>query len=157
MRKRTIESTQSQHDEAVEKWLDVEELAVVEVSSESEAFPIESALLPGRGSGWRAAAPGKQIIRLVFDDPQRLQWIRLHFEECEFERTQEIALRWSEDRGQTYREIIRQQWNFSPEGATSEVENYRVALPAVTILELSIIPDISGGSAVASLKALRLA
>lgn len=81
----------------------------------------------------------------------------MNFEELEIERTQEYVLRWSADEGQSYQEIIRQQWNFSPEGATSEIEDYQVVLPAVTILELSINPDISDSNALASLAALRLA
>jgi hypothetical protein len=157
MRKRIIELDQERNTDSSQKWLDVEKFAVVEVSSENDAFPVESALMPGTGSGWLASGPGKQIIRLLFDSPQRLQWIRLSFEELEMERTQEIVLRWSKDNGQSYQEIIRQQWNFSPDGATSEVENYHLELPAVTILELSINPDISGRNAFASLKELRLA
>ena len=157
MRKRIIESDQEQKADSGRKWLDVEKLARVEVSSENDAFPIESALLPGKGSGWRASGPGKQVIRLLFDNPQRIQCIRLNFEELEIERTQEYVLRWSKDSGQSYQEIIRQQWNFSPEGATSEVEDYHLELPAVTILELIINPDISGRNAFASLKELRLA
>ena len=73
------------------------------------------------------------------------------------ERTQEYVLRWSADGGQSFREIVRQQWNFSPQGATSQTQDYRVELPAVTVLELSIVPDTSGGAAVASLAQLRLA
>lgn len=157
MRKKIIELEQKQYDFPEQGWLDIEKLAVVEVSSESDAFPIESALLPGNGSGWRASGPEKQIIRLVFDNPQSIQWIRLHFEEQEIERTQEFVLRWSGDSGQSYQEIVRQQWNFSPEGASSEIENYHLALPAVTNLELSIIPDISGRNTFASLKELRIA
>jgi hypothetical protein len=98
----------------------------------------------------------KQTIRLLFNYPQRLQRIRLNFEESKIERTQEYVLRWSPDGGQTYKEIIRQQWNFSPQGATSETEDYQVELPAVTILELSINPDISGKNGFASLEQLRL-
>jgi hypothetical protein len=157
MRKRIIELDQEQNSDSGRKWLDIEKLAVVEVSSENDAFPIESALLPDKGSGWRASGPGEQIIRLVFDNPQRLRWIRLDFEESEIERTQEYVLRWSRGSGQSYQEIVRQQWNFSPEGATSEVEDYHIELPAVTILELNINPDISGRKAFASLKELRLA
>ncbi|HOE43494.1 MAG TPA: hypothetical protein PLB25_17965, partial [Rhodoferax sp.] len=59
--------------------------------------------------------------------------------------------------GTTYREIVRQQWNFSPDGASSEIEDHRCELPAVTQLELIINPDISGNDAIASLEALRLA
>jgi len=157
MRKRIIKLDKKQNDDSSQKWLDVEKLAVVEVSSEDDSFPIESALLPGKASGWRASGPGKQIIRLLFDNPLRLQWIRLIFEEFEIERTQEYVLRWSKDRGQSYQEIIRQQWNFSPEGATSEIEEYHLEIPAVTILELSINPDINGRNSFASLKELRLA
>jgi hypothetical protein len=72
-------------------------------------------------------------------------------------RTQEYVLRWSADGGRSFREIVRQQWNFSPQGTTRETEDHHIELPAVTVLELSIIPDISGGNAVASLAQLRLA
>ncbi|MEJ2169217.1 MAG: hypothetical protein P8X90_27220 [Desulfobacterales bacterium] len=157
MRKKIINSVEKQKINSDQRWLDIEKIAVVEVTSEEEAFPIEFALLPGKGPEWRASGEGKQVIRLIFDNPQKLQWIRLTFEELAVERTQEYVLRWSPDGGQTYQEIIRQQWNFSPEGAVSEIENYQVELPAVTILELSINPDISGKNAFASLKELRLA
>ncbi len=157
MRKRIINSDDKKKVDSDQKWLDIEKIAVVEVSSEEEAFPIESALLPGKVSQWRASGQGKQMIRLFFDKPQRLQLIRLKFEELEIERTQEYVLRWSPDGGQSYQEIIRQQWNFSPEGATSEIEDYQVEIPAVTILELIINPDISERNAFASLKELRIA
>ena len=156
MRKRIINSDQQQSVDSDQKWLDIESLAVVEVTSEDEAFPIESALLPGKVSGWRASSSGQQMIRLIFDNPQRLHRIRLNFEELEVERTQEYVLRWSSDCGQSYQEIIRQQWNFSPEGATSEIEDYQVELPSVTILELSINPDISDKNVFASIKQVRL-
>ena len=139
------------------QWLDLEPLADVSTTSEDPAHPIESALLPGRGSGWRAAGPGKQTIRLLFTRPQRLKRIWLRFDEPNAERTQEYVLRWSADDGQSYREIVRQQWNFSPSGATSEIEDHRVDLAAVTTLELSIVPNKTGGDAVASLAELRLA
>ena len=45
---------------------------------------------------------------------------------------------------------------FSPQGATRETEDHRVDLSSVTVLELSIIPDISGGNAHASLAQLFL-
>jgi hypothetical protein len=135
----------------------MEELAEVEITSEDAAHPIESALLPGQDSGWRATGPGKQTIRLLFTNPQQLRRIWLNFVETHTERTQEYVLRWSPDHGQSFREIVRQQWNFSPKGATSETEDLQVDLPEVTVLELSIIPDISGGNAFASLAQLRLA
>src|SRR5207302_7146728 len=99
---------------------------------------------------------GVQTIRLIFDQPQRLKRISLIFVETEHRRTQEFALYWSPDDGKSSREIVRQQWNFSPPGATREIEDYRLDLPGVTALDLHIIPDISGGEARASLAQLRL-
>jgi hypothetical protein len=138
-------------------WLDLEHLAQVEITSEDIDYPIESALIQGTGSGWRAAQSGKQTIRLLFDKPLRLKRIHLVFSEGELERTQEFVLRWSADGGQSYREIVRQQYNFSPPEAAREVEDYDVDLVGVMALELKIVPDISGGSARASLAQLRVA
>src|SRR5581483_1349662 len=70
--------------------------------------------------------------------------------------TQEFVLRWSPDGGRSFREIVRQQWNFSSPNTISEIEQYRVELSDVTVLELVIVPDISRGAARASLKNLRL-
>ena len=139
-----------------EGWLDLDGAAVVEVTSEDKEHPVESALVPGETRGWRAAASGTQTVRLIFDEPQRLIRIALAFEETETERTQEFVLRWSGDGGRSFREIVRQQWNFSPPSTSREVEEYRVELSGVNVLELVIVPDISGGVAYASLKSLRL-
>jgi hypothetical protein len=79
------------------------------------------------------------------------------FEETEVERTQEFVLKWSPDHGQSFREIVRQQWNFSPPGTIRETEDYAVELRDVTVLELHILPDRSGGTPRASLASLRLA
>jgi ribosomal protein S25 len=65
-------------------------------------------------------------------------------------------LRWSSDRGSSLKEIVRQQWNFSPPESIREVEEYQVELSNVTVLELVIKPDIGGGVARASLRNLRL-
>jgi len=157
MRKRIITPTQPDTASSEQGWLNMEELAEVEITSEDAAHPIESALLPGHTQGWRAAGPGKQTIRLRFAHPQQLRRIKLDFVEHHTARTQEYVLRWSPDGGQSYREIVRQQWNFSPEGASSESEDLHVELQAVTALELCIIPDISGGNACASLEQMRLA
>ena len=69
---------------------------------------------------------------------------------------QEFVFRWSADGGNSFREIVRQQWNFSPPETIREVEEYQVELASVTVLELIIVPNVSGGSARASLKSLRL-
>ncbi len=158
MRKR-VTTSQAPKDLAIpdQDWLDIEQLAQVEVTSEDSAHPIEAALVPGGKSGWRAAQPGKQTIRLIFDQPQRLTRMWLLFIEPDTARTHEFVLRWSPDGGQTFREILRQQWNFGPPETIREAEDYRVELSGVTVLELTIIPDKSGGDARASLAQWRLA
>jgi hypothetical protein len=138
-------------------WLDVNKAASVEVSSEDENYPIESALLGDEKRGWRAAEPGSQTIRLIFDSPQRLRRIWLAFEDSEALRTQEFVLRWSSHAGQPSREIVRQQWNFSSPGAVREIEDYAVDLFDVGVLELVIVPDKGDGEARASLVKMRLA
>ena len=136
-------------------WLDLRTTAAVEVTSEDRDFPIESALLGEQG--WRAAESGVQTIRLVFDEPQRLSRIFLVFVETEIKRTQEFSLRWSPDRGKSFQEVVRQQWNFSSPNATQEIENYFVELSNVTLLDLNIEPDKEHRQARASLLSLRLA
>jgi hypothetical protein len=154
MRKRVIESART--PEPLEpKWLNLEELASVEVTSEDPAHPIESALAAGSGTGWRAGRAGEQTIRFIFDQPQRIERIRLSIVEPDLERAQEFVLRWSPD-GKSFHEIVRQQWHFSPGGSTREVEEYSVHLNGVSVLELAINPDRGGGSAVASIAELRL-
>lgn len=157
MRKRLINDLSPTGPAATVVWLKLEDLAEVEISSEDAAHPIEAALLPGAGSGWRAATPGTQTIRLLFPQPQRLRRIRLHFVEESGPRTQEYVLRWSADEGRSFREIVRQQWNFSPPGAICESEEHQVELSGVGVLELVINPDIGNDGAFASLAQLRLA
>ena len=156
MRKRLITPTAANIRTSGEGWLDVERAAVVEITSEDEHCPVESAFGSGSARGWRAAVPGPQTIRLVFDQPQTIKCISLVFEENEIARTQEFVLGWSSDGGSTVREIVRQQWNFSPPGSIREVEEYQVQLSGVTVLELTIDPNISGGDARASLRNFHL-
>ena len=156
MRKRLFTPTPQGVRSNDEGWLDLDRAASVEVTSEEKDYAIDSALVPGEKQGWRAASPGTQTIRLLFDHPQRLRRISLVFDETETVRTQEFVLRWSPDGGRSFREIVRQQWNFSPPNSIREVEEYHVELSNVTVLELVIVPDISRGAARASLKSLRV-
>ena len=156
MRKRLITATEESIRIRSVGWLDVERAALVEVTSEENDHPVELAFVSGDALGWRAAAPGTQTIRLIFDQPQKLRGISLVFEENDIPRTQEFVLRWSPDGGSSVREIVRQQWNFSPRESTREVEEYQVDLSGVTVLELVINPNIGSGVARASLKNLRL-
>jgi hypothetical protein len=156
MQKRLVEAPEHKK-EPEGTWFDLEDMAQVELTSEDRTHPVEGALVPTSGSGWRAAEPGVQSIRLLFHQPQRLRRIRLRFEEPAVNRTQEFALRWSPDGGRSFQDIVRQQYTFSPEGSTNEVEDLNVDLVSVTALELTIIPDQGRGQARASLAEWRLA
>jgi hypothetical protein len=142
---------------AERQWLVLEEVAEVVVTSEDPNAPIEAALVEGSGSHWRAAGPGEQSIRLRFDQPQDIQLIQVVFDETEHARVQEFVLQWSNDGDRTFQPVVRQQFSFSPSGATHETENYRVNLAGLTDLDLHIVPDVSGGPRVATLSSLRIA
>jgi len=104
MHKRIIQQIQPDASASDEDgWLKIEDLAEVEVTSEDTAHPIESALLPNYGTGWRAAEPGKQTVRLIFARPQKVRRIRLKFLEAATERTQEYVLRCSPNGGRSSR------------------------------------------------------
>jgi hypothetical protein len=137
-------------------WFDLETLARVELSSENPTHPIEFAL-NGQEDGWQAAESGEQFVRVLFDEPRELRLIELTFDEHRAPRTQEFLLRWSPDGGRSYRDIVRQQFTFSPPGTTRETERLTVNLHEVTAVELKIVPDISHGPVHASLRSLRMA
>lgn len=156
MRKRLIDLASTTIQPRSESWLDLDVAATVELTSEDKDFPVEGSLSAEQTHGWRAAEPGSQTIRLLFDERQELTHLALLFEEKESARTQEFVLRWSSEKAGPLRELVRQQWNFSPPATTREVEDYGVQLSGVAVIELTIVPDISGGGARASLKSLRL-
>lgn len=112
------------------EWLDLERLAQVEVTSESPAHPVEAALLQGREGGWRASQAGEQRLHLLFDHERA--------------RTQELVLLWSPPGNSALREIVRQQYNFSPPITTREVEDYVLNLGGVGVLELRMKPHVGG-------------
>ena len=157
MRKRIVGPYHAQQGDQSDKgWLDLEQIATVEVTSEDPSFPIEYAFGSNDGSGWRASQGGEQQIRIIFDKPVSVHRIELRFHEADYERTQEFILRWSSASDGSATEIVRQQWNFSPTGSTTEIEHYVVDLDAVSVLELAIRPDLQRPEAVASLAAWRL-
>jgi hypothetical protein len=57
-------------------------------------------------------------------------------EEAERERTQEVRVEVSEDGGRTYRQILVQEYTFSPRGATYQREEQRFSLRQVSHLRL---------------------
>jgi hypothetical protein len=137
------------------EWRDLSAAVQVELTSEDPDRPIEGALMLDRTSGWRAATPGPQTISLVFSTPTSLRRIRLVFEEQSRGRTQEFVLRASTRDGD--RQIVRQQFTFSPPTTTVEREEYAVDLDDTTGLELVIVPAIDDANAIATLKEWRAA
>jgi hypothetical protein len=139
--------------------MDVSALATAEVTSESADHPVENAFDHRRGPGgsrWVAASTGQQTLILTFDVPQTIQQILLEVEEPRQSRTQELQLAVSQDGGKAYRELVRQQFNFSPMGSTFEREEWTVQVREVTHLRLCITPDKAGGPSLASLTTLAL-
>jgi hypothetical protein len=135
-------------------WIDLEDSVKLQLSSEDSDHPIEAALTGDNDPGWVAAEPGPQYVRFTFYAPRTIRRVYLCIE-ADAPRTQEFVLRWSADGGVTYRDIVRQQFNFS-EGTRREEETYSVDLHGVTDLKLEITPDVSGGAAVASLRTFRI-
>ena len=139
--------------------LDVAALATVAVTSEMADHPVENAFDNRRGPGgsrWVAETPGEQTLVLAFDTPQNFRQVSLEVEENQDSRTQELHLAFSHDGGNTYRELLRQEFNFAPPGTTFEREEWTVAAGGVTHLRLRIKPDKGDRPCRASLTTLSL-
>jgi hypothetical protein len=133
--------------------MDLAALASFEVTSEDTSFPLEGIL--GEGRGWRAAEDGPQTIRIAFDSPQDVSHVSLRFQENETARTQEFCLSWKGEGDGGYRELRRQQFNFSPPHTIFQQEEYQVSLQRVMGFELVITPALSGCGR-ASMELLRM-
>lgn len=150
IRKKLIQKTEP----AGESWLDLTQCAVFEVTSEEAASPLENALTLD-SKKWIAATTGEQVIRITFDEAQNISKIFLSFEETANARSQEFAISWQQSGQSEWREVVRQQFNFSPPGTTTQRESFQVSLERAIALELLIIPERSGGGQ-ASLSQLRI-
>jgi hypothetical protein len=159
MRKSIVSPSTTTATPISDLWRDLERIARVEISSEDEKFPIEQALGRKATTGWRAATTGPQLIRLHFDEPLTIKRLQLHFVDRTSERSQEFAL--FAGTGTELKEIVRQQWTFSPNGSTEEIEDYTENLSGITTLELRIDPDRNHDPKLsreyASLQSLKLA
>jgi hypothetical protein len=139
--------------------IDIAAVATVLVTSEDPDHPVDRAFDQQRGPGgsrWVAGEPGEQTLILAFDAPQEIRRILLEVEEAEDARTQELQLAVSNDDGQTYRELVRQEFNFSLPGTIFEREDWAVTVEGVTHLRLRITPDKGGKSFRATLTSLVL-
>ena len=139
--------------------IDIAAVATVMVTSETSEHPVDYAFDEHRGQGgtrWIAGEPGEQTVILAFDAPQTIRHVSLEVQEPEVSRTQELHLSVSSDGGRTYRELLRQEFNFSPPGTTFECEDWGVAAQGVTHLRLGIKPDKGGKPCRATLTSLVL-
>jgi hypothetical protein len=140
--------------------IQIADVATVQVTSEETAHPIDHAFDQNRGPGgsrWIAGGPGQQSVTLLFDHPQTIRQIGVEVEELVDSRTQELAVLVSSDGGRTYRELVRQEFNFSPPDTSFERELWSISADAVTHLRLEIKPDKGGRIGRATLTSLAVA
>jgi hypothetical protein len=158
LRKRPLEADAATSARAAGE-IDIADCATIAYSSENPAHPVEH-LLDGRcGAGatrWISARRDTvEHIVVEFDRPQAISRLVYEVEEAIRERTQEVRVEVSEDGGRSYRQILVQEYNFSPGGATHQHEEQRFNLLQVTHLRFTIVPN-RRGSGTATLTALRL-
>jgi hypothetical protein len=139
--------------------IDIAGCATIAYSSENPAHPVEHLLDRRSGPGttrWISARPDTvEHIVVEFDQPQAIGRLVYEVEEAIRERTQEVRVEVSEDGGRTYRQILVQEYTFSPRGATYQREEQRFNLHQVSHLRFTIVPN-KNGSGTATLTALRL-
>ena len=124
--------------------LDLLNNAEVIITSEDEGHPIDNLVDGSRGRGssqWLAGTSGTQVLIFKFDTPQHITEIVYEIEETKDTRTQEILLEASSDAGEKYRELVRQEYNFSPSGSTFQKEIVAVNITGATNIKMTIKPD----------------
>jgi hypothetical protein len=158
VRKRPLEADVAANAGATGE-IDIAGCATIAYSSEQPDHPVEDLLDGNSGPGatrWISARPDTvEHIVVEFDRPQAISRLVYEVEETERERTQEVRVEISEDGGRTYRQILVQEYTFSPRGATYQREEQRFNLRQVTHLRLTIVPN-KNGSGIATLTTLRL-
>ena len=90
-----------------------------------------------------------------FDEPQPISRLVYEVEEVVRERTQEVRVEVCENGRRTYRQILVQEYNFSPGGGTYQREELRFSRLQASCLRLTIVPN-KNGSGTATLTTLRL-
>ena len=139
--------------------IDIATHAVLAYTSEDPDHPIDNLIDGhyGRHSTFWAGANANTVERIIveFDQPQSVSWMIYEVEDCACARTQEVSVEVSSDGGRTYRQMLVQEYTFSPAGATFQREVQRLNLPPISHLRLTIVPD-KHGSGAAKLNSLRL-
>lgn len=139
--------------------MDLAALATLAYSSEDPRHPIDHVIDNPVGPGspkWRGNVPNvtDQIV-IEFDEPQSFSRLVYEVEESESQRTQEVRIEASDDDGLSFRQLLVQEFTFSPDGATFEREDLRLRAKDITHLRLMIVPN-KQGSGTASLTTLQL-
>ena len=158
LRKRQLEPGGARLARASDE-IDIASCATIAYSSENPAHPVEHLLDGTSGPGatrWISARPDviEQIV-VEFDPLQTISRLVYQVEEAVRERTQEVRVEVSEDGGRTFRQLLVQEYTFSPRGATYQREEQRLNLHQVSHLRLTIVPNKSG-SGTATLTSLHL-
>ena len=144
LRKKIMPSATEAARPAPADTIDIIRNAEVIATSESENFPLDNIVDGSTGPGssqWVAGSTGPQTLIFKFDTPQNISSIVYEIEEQEVARTQEVCFEISTDSGAHFREILRHEYNFSPDGSTFQREELKLDLPQITDLKMSIKPD----------------
>jgi hypothetical protein len=133
--------------------------ATIAYSSEEPAHPVDC-MFDGRdgpgGTFWESARENTtETLLIEFDHRQIISRLIFEAEERERERTQEVRLEASSDGGDSFRQLLNQEFVFSPRGATFQREDLRIGLVDISHLRLTIVPN-KNGSGRAKLTSLRL-
>lgn len=133
--------------------------ATIGYSSEEPAHPIDN-LFDGRdgpgGTYWESSQENRaETLLIEFDQPQKISRLIFEAEERQLERTQEVRLEVSCDAGISFRQLLVQEFVFSPGGATFQREDLRVSITDASRLRLTVVPN-KNGSGRAKLTSLRL-
>jgi hypothetical protein len=158
IRKRLLDETDIHRPLAVGE-IDIAEAAVIAYSSEHPGHPIEHLIDGSSGRSatrWVSArADAIEQIVIEFGTPQSISRLIYEVQEAEQSRTQEVRLEVSTDGGQTYRQVLVQEYTFSPRGAIFQREDLRLDLKQVSHLRLIVVPN-KNGSGMATLSNLQL-
>src|SRR5438876_10901682 len=146
LRKRPLETDTATAARADDE-IDIAACATVAYSSENRAHPVENLFDEYSGPGgtrWTSARLDTiERILVEFDRPQTISRFVCEVEETMRDRTQEVRMEVSDDGGRVHRQILVQEYNFSPRGANLQREEQRFNLHRSTQLRVTIAPNKS--------------